>query len=205
MKQQLQRALVLASALSLSTAIASADLIPVGLISYEDSGFTFENVPLSDFVLTNNTGTNASAFPVTTWPVETSLDFLDVSLSAAHKDGSSGTCAPGTCLTDNVVKATLAGKFDLTTITLNDGTVWDIAPNSFVDSTGLTSPTITDATGACFGGGTGCLQNGDSAVIYAEATRETGAVPEPYSVVLLGTVCAALLCLRRRVKWNDVD
>jgi len=207
MKQQLQQALVLAFALSLCTAIASADLIPVGTISIESSGFTFDGGPLFDFVLTNETGTNASTFPVTTWPVETSLGFLDLSLSV---DGSSANCTlVGNCgilsLVQNVMTATLSGEFNLTTVTLNDGPVLDIAPNAFFGSTGLTPPTITDATGACTGGGTGCLHNGDSAVIYAEVPSATAPVPEPYSVVLLATVCATLLPLRRRMKWNDVD
>ena len=214
--QLLRRVLLLLAALCIFTGMASADmLLPVGYVSYDVTG-----PPNSaQFDITNNTGANSTPFPDPTWPVATLVHFLNLNLTVTLENGSTFSCPGASCPTnpyfslanDNQsfngvaftigsgnepVKAVLGGTFDTTVVALNDGTTWDISPNAFFDVSGLTSPTITDPAGSCQDSTTGCLNDGDLAVIYAEAHQTT--VPEPHPIALLGIACLTLAMVLRR-------
>jgi len=200
--------------------IASANvLLPLGYVSYDVTG-----PPNSvQFDITNNTGANATPFPDPTFPVATLVHFQNLSLTVTLEDGSTFSCPGAGCPSSpyftlaadgqsfggaafgivsgkEPVSAVLGGTFDTTTVTLNDGTMWNISPNAFFDASGLISPTITDPTGTCKDLSTGCLNDGDLAVIYAEA--QPAAVPEPRAIGLLGILFVGVMFSRSRFRRN---
>jgi hypothetical protein len=205
------RAIIALLALLPFCAIASADQIPFGYLSYDVilPGMTAE------FDITNQTGPNSTPFPDPTWPVATPVSFTITSLTVDFNDGSSAVFGPAyfTLGSDGLswfgssldisgsnaqpTDATLVGTFNASTITLNDGTLWTISPLSFANAAGTGDPEMTDPSGPCSTGITpGCLQDGDLAVIYARAQQT--AVPEPATWTLLATGILLAMMFRKR-------
>ncbi len=191
------------------SAIASADLIPLGYLSYD---VTVPGVS-AQFYITNQTGPNSTPFPDQTWPVATPVSFTIANLTVDFNDGSTMVFGPSyftlgpdglSLFGDSLdiggsnpqpTEAILDGSINGSTFTLNDGSMWAVSPPSaLVDSTGAGNPIIVDPSGSCSTGTpTGCLQDGDLAVIYAAAQQ----VPEPPSWTLLLAGGLAFLTLRK--------
>lgn len=189
--------------------IASADLIPFGYLSYDVT------VPglSATFDITNQTGPNSTPFPDTTWPVVTAVSFRISSLTVDFNDGSTTVFGPsyftlgpdglslfGSSLdisgsNPQPTEAVLAGTISNSQITLNDGSIWAVAPPfALANSTGAGNPVIVDPAGICSSGpSTGCLQDGDLAVIYVAAQP----VPEPATWMLLLTGILVFLAIRK--------
>lgn len=179
------------------SAIASADLIPFGYLSYDVTASGLS----AAFDITNQTGPNSTAFPDSTWPVTTPVSFTITSLTVDFNDGSATMFGPsyftlgpdGLSLFGNALdisgsnpqptEAILEGTINGSPITLNDGSIWAVAPPfALVNSARTGNPVIVDPIGLCNSGpATGCLQDGDLAVIYAAAQP----VPEPTTWVLV--------------------
>jgi len=213
-KRMFLRALLGPLALASFCAVASADMIPLGYLSYDVT------VPgtTAEFDITNQTGPNSTLLPDSTWPVATPVPFTITSLTVDFNNGSSMVFGPAsfTLGADGLswfgssldisgtnpqpTDATLVGTFDGSTITLNDGTFWTESPLSFATSTGAGDPEIADPSGPCSTGiALGCLQDGDLAVIYATATAPAP-VPEPATWTLLAGVLLSMTlgkCFRR--------
>ena len=189
------------------SAIASANEIPLGYLSYD---VTVPGVS-AEFDITNQTGPNSTPFPDSTWPVVTPVSFKITSLTVDFNNGSSTVFGPsyftvgpdGLSLFGNTLdisgsspqatEAILEGTINGSPITLNDGSVWTVSPLALVNSTDTGNPLIVDSTGPCSTGTpTGCLQDGDLAVIYAAAQP----VPEPSTWTLLLAVGLAFLTIR---------
>jgi hypothetical protein len=181
---------LLLCAVALST-IASADLLPIGYISYDitSPGST------AAFDIVNFSGPNSSD---PTWPVATSEHLSGLSLTVSYTSGPDSLFGPayfslapgGLSFFGGVIpigganpqptSAILTGTFLDTFVTLTDATTRTI------DST--FTATITPSSGPT-------LADGDLAVIYA--TTSSGTVPEPGSWILLGTIVLALGFSRR--------
>jgi hypothetical protein len=191
---------VVISSLTWSCALASADLLPIGYISYDvtATGST------AQFDIINQTGVNSSTFPDMTWPVVTPVSLSALSLQVDFSDGSTTAFGPsyfslspdGFSFNGGVIPigganpqpidATLTGAFSPTSLTLNDGST-DTIGGSFSASIPPSSPPN--------------LSDGDLAVIYATTTN-TGpppvtSTPEPGSILLLGTIVAIVVLCRR--------
>jgi hypothetical protein len=68
MRQAFAKALLLGVALTLFSAMAFANSVPIGIFSYDVTGTgTFQ------FDITNQTGPNSSTFPDPTWPVTNTI------------------------------------------------------------------------------------------------------------------------------------
>lgn len=65
-------------------AMASADMIPPGYLSYDQTAPGLS----AQFDITNQTRPNSTAFPDTTWPVATPVSFAITSLIVDFNDGS---------------------------------------------------------------------------------------------------------------------
>jgi hypothetical protein len=184
-------------ALLVCSLIASADLIPVGYLSYNVT------VPgaLAEFDIANQTGPNSTTFPDTTWPVATAVPFKISSLTVDFRDGSSTMFGPsyftlgpdGLSLDGSSIdisgsnpqptEAVLAGTFTNSNFALNDAFLVGVVvpPGALANSTGTGNPAIVHPAGSCSSGpSTGCLQDGDLAVIYV-AAKVGPPVPEPAS------------------------
>jgi hypothetical protein len=211
-KRIVPRAVLGPLALLYFCAVASANQIPFGYLSYDVT------VPgtTAKFDITNQTGPNSTPFPDPTWPVATPVSLTITSLTVDFNNGSSTVFGPSyfTLGADGLsffgssldvsgsnpqpTEAILVGTFDASTITLNDGTFWTISPLSFANSTGSGNPEIVDPSGPCSTGVTpGCLQDGDLAVIYAKAQQT---VPAPPLGSGLSGLALALFLLTRWAK-----
>ncbi len=190
MRQAFAKALLLGVALTLFSAMAFANSVPIGIFSYDVTGTgTFQ------FDITNQTGPNSSTFPDPTWPVTNTISLNSLALTANLSNGTTETFGSsyftlspdGISFTGNalstlvpVTSVTLTGKFGTTVFNLNDGTSVTVVQ-------GFTA-TITDSAGN--------LQDGDFAVIYGNTTVAT--VPEPETLTLMGTGVASLMAFRRK-------
>jgi hypothetical protein len=185
------KALVLAAAVSLLSAMAFATSVPVGIFSYDVTGTgTFQ------LDITNQTGPNSSAFPDTTFPVTNTISLSSLNLTVTLSNGTTETFGSsyftlspdGISFTGNplstlvpVTSATLTGTFSTTTFNLNNGTTVTVASGF--------KTTLTDTSGS--------LVDGDTAIIYG-TTGTTAATPEPETLTLMGTGLAALMGFRRK-------
>jgi hypothetical protein len=178
-------------ACSLIASADPADLIPLGYLSYDVT------VPGASavFDITNQTGPNSTPFPDPTWPVVTPVSFHISGLTVDFNDGSSTVFGPsyftlapdGLSLNGSSIdisggnpqptQAVLAGTINKSQITLNDGSIWAVVPPfALANSTGTGNPQLVHPAGGCISGPpTGCLQDGDFAVVYVAANP----VPEP--------------------------
>ena len=154
------KALVLAAAVSLLSAMAFATSVPVGIFSYDVTGTgTFQ------LDITNQTGPNSSAFPDTTFPVTNTISLSSLSLTVTLSNGTTETFGSsyftlspdGISFTGNplstlipVTSATLTGTFSTTTFNLNNGTTVTVGSGF--------KTTLTDTSGT--------LADGDLAIIY---------------------------------------
>ena len=172
------RVLFVFLAVSLFTAAASANTIPVGFVSYDATDPTSG---LAQFDITNQTGPNSSVFPDTTWPVTNSINLSSLSLTVNFVSGPPQTFGSGFFalepdglsfigpdVSGAVASAVMTGTFSTTTFSLKNGSSVTVLPGF--------SATITDPTGT--------LQDQDFAIIDAKTTT----VPEPGSWILLGIV-----------------
>jgi hypothetical protein len=182
---------------------ASADSLAAGYISYDVT------VPGSsaEFDIFNGTGANSSGDA--TFPITTAVSLSSLSLTIDFSDGSSTvegasyfTLAPDGLSFDGTpigiggaspqpTEAILTGVFSPTTVTMFDGTVETI--------TAAFSATVLPSSPPDLG-------DGDLAVIYATTSTTTSTVPEPGSLVLLGTILAIMFSLGawRRLGAQDV-
>lgn len=186
----------------LAGSIAYADVFPVGYISYD------VNIPKStaSFDISNQTGPNASVLPDTTFPIATTVNLTTLSLKVDFSDGSTETFGPAyfTLASDGIsfnggaipigganpqpTDATLTGMFNPTSVTLTNGTQWDLTPNF----TAVISPSSPPD-----------LADGDLAIISANATPSgTSPVPEPGAVILMVTIAGLLLLPREKALRN---
>jgi hypothetical protein len=178
--------------LGLSASIARADgggadqsPVLVGLVEYDSNG------PINSFFVTNLT--DAGLDPGITTDVNfTNLTFLTTdSMGNSNGPGSPIGDIPSMgnsadvfdSIADNLVSATISGSFDVTSVTLSDGTQVNIDPNF--------TATIFPSCGAAL------IPDCDFASITAEITQSTTA-PEPSTLVLVTSALPLFALLRRR-------
>jgi hypothetical protein len=194
-------------ACSLVASADPTDLIPVGYLSYD----VIVPGASAEFDITNQTGPNSSLDG--TWPVVSPVSFNISSLTVDFSDGSSTVFGPShfTVGPDGLslfgpgvdisgsnpqpTEAVLAGTVSHRFFTLYDGSIWVTRPPfALANSTGTGNPLLVHPAGSCSGPSTGCLQDGDLAVIYVAASP---AVPEPvawepaiWMLLLTGTLAS---------------
>jgi hypothetical protein len=193
LKHTLKGLTLLLGLVCLLSAVATADIIPVGYISWNVTSST-----TGEFDISNETGVNSNVdFPIVTTVNLSSLSLtVDFSDSTSHVYGSSyftldpfdhisfdgGTIATGGA-NPQPIDATLTGMFSPLDITLSDSSTATILA--------AFSATILSSSGVGSD-----LNDGDFAII--NATTSTSGVPEPGSWLLLGTCIAAVVLVKRR-------
>ena len=198
MRGMIAKTLFLVMVLGLWCALAAADSIPVGYISFDvtTTGVT------AQFDIVNQTGPNSSTFPDTTFPITNSISLTSLSLTDTYTNSTTQTFGSGffTIEPDGIsfsgptiplggsnpvaASAVLTGSFSTTTFVLNSGKTVTVGPTFSV--------LLTDSSGS--------LQDQDVAFIYGQAKGAT--TPEPASWIMLGTGCVALLRTRRIRLWR---
>jgi hypothetical protein len=190
LKRISRRLCILLASAGLLSAVASADQIPIGYVSWNvTSGTTGE------FDIINQTGPNSSGDA--TWPVTTTVDLESLSLTvdfsnsksevfgstyfSLSSDGISfnGSTIPTGGFNPKPIDATLTGVFSPTDVTLFDGSTDPISPDfsvSIQSSAGIGDP----------------LRDGDLALI------EANTVPEPRSLFPVFGCFGVLLLFRKR-------
>ena len=176
-------------------AAASADQIPVGILSYDAISSSADQ-----FDITNLTGSSSlpPGFPITTALTFTVTDLVvdlegggtitlpgsDFSVVDAEGDVD---CTAAACnlFGDDILSVTLMG---------------DLSPTSGLSGlpagdTGIEEAFTTTLTPGC---GTTLVAGCDAAVIYADGTGGTVGAPEPGTPALLGVGIAGLLFVARK-------
>lgn len=185
--------------LCLAAVFSTAALPATANIGY--IAFDITNPPLAEFDIQNQTGPiNSSTPPDSTFPVTTAVSLTSLSLTVNFVTGPSQSYGMSyftlgsdklsfngaqnfNTVTGPVTSAILTGTFATTALTLNDGSLMNIAPGfslTFTDNLG--GPTLLD---------------GDVAVITASPAT-TSAVPEPGAWMLLASGILSLLLWRGR-------
>lgn len=189
---------------ALATTAHATTTYSVGYISYDVTSPGF-----AEFDITNETGSNASTLPDTTFPISTALSLTGLSLAVDFASGpaesfgaSYFTLAPDGLSFNGTSESTLAGQpsgfegadsatlkgtFSTTSISLTDGTPVTILSTftvTFSDPSGLSDGDlgVIEATEKSSGGGGG-----------------TSPVPEPDTLAMVGTGLVSLAGLRRRM------
>ena len=174
-----------------------ADTIDLGFIQFIEGSDT-----TAGFNILNETGLNASVFPDISFPVVTPVPFSSPDLFINFADGSAEEFPPASgyftlspidnlsytgqqlagLFTNPISSAILAGTFEASTVTLNDGSIVGIEPSFTV--------LVMDADPSSN------LQEGDFGLITATTTGTVVATPEPSMEILLACGLAGL-ALRR--------
>jgi hypothetical protein len=167
---------------------ARADIIPIGLVSFDQLIPGDVGVPgINAFTIANFTGTNSLP---PDFPVATDLSFLTTSLQLTGDfsgtidtgDIPLGAASPASLdFPDTILftSATFSGTLNITTFVLSDG-------RTFVASQPHFSASLLPSSPPDLAAGI------DFAVINIDATESIQAVPEPSSCIL---VCFALLVI----------
>ena len=189
MSRILRTLLLVAAALGLFSTVALAGEVPMGLMSYDVTGLN-----IAQFDVSNQTGINSSIFPDMTWPVTTPVPLTISSLVVNFLSGPPQTFGPGYFMLGGdglsldgtplstlnpMVSATLTGTFNVTSLTLNDGSHLTILPNFTLF--------LSDPSGQ--------LQDGDFAILYGSFASP---VPEPATLAVLGSGLGSFAFLWRR-------
>ena len=192
MLKKTARSLATIFAASLLCLSASATDIPVGYVSYDQTGAN-----LAQFDIVNLTGANSSSPGDPSFPVTTPVSFSTLSLTVDYANGKSKTFGSSYFTLDadgfsfdggqlstlsgaptglfGAIDANLTGSFSTGSFLLNDGTTVRVIPTF--------SAKIVDPSG---------LSSGDLAVINATQT------PEPPAWTLLALGMAAFIAVGRR-------
>jgi|WetSurSiteA1Bulk_404760.scaffolds.fasta_scaffold13407_2 hypothetical protein len=204
MKRLLLAGMLLISLVLFSTS-AMAINIPIGFIAYDEP-----EPGLSAFDIVNMTGPNSD---LVDFPVATSLTLSNLGMTVQFTDGGTAIFLPASFQSDGndpesfdgvpffitdpsgapvlPFAATLTGTFSPLTVTLTDGTVGTILPNfiAVFDMHSDGTPLLGDASDP--------LWAGDFKILEADFTP-SNVIPEPGTLVLLGTGFGALVLMRRR-------
>ncbi len=196
MIHKFQHVLVLIAAAGLFSAVAKADQLALGYVSWDVTSDT-----TGEFDIINQTGPNSSGDA--TFPVTTTVDLESLSLTVDFSNSTSEVFGSsyfslssdgisfdgGTIVTGGAnpvpLDATLTGTFSPTSVTLFDGSTDTISSDftaTIESSSGVGSP----------------LNDADLAIIYA-TTSGGSPVPEPSSLFLVMTCAGALLLFRKRL------
>jgi hypothetical protein len=191
LKPTFRRSWILLASAGLLSALASADQIPIGYVSWNVTSRT-----TGEFDILNQTGPNSSDDP--TWPVATTISLESLSLTVDFSnsktevfgpayfslglDGISldGATIPTGLFNTKPIDATLTGTFSPTVLTLFD------------DSTESISPAFSVTIESSAGTGEPLL-DGNLAII--EATT----IPEPRSLLLV-LMCLSVLAIFAKIR-----